>query len=237
MNFETLQDRVEKYVLDLPGDIGTLIPEWINMAIRRACERHNFLFMRETAPEQTTVEGQRKLMGLPTGWKETRGRPWLLHQDGGVTEIDWAPTESELIRMYGQAAPAEGNKASIDDGQPRFLFPRSDEIEVYPFPDDKSQWDDGNYRVYIPYWKFPTDLSNNSDTNWVTENMPFYIIFYAAAEGFVFNREEERAQLYFNRAEQKFRESRREDKLAQLPDRPTLIPKARAKGTRRRFRL
>ena len=236
MELSELQTHVENYVLDITPGITSLIPIWLNEAVRKAATRHNFQFMKAEAAAETS-EGERQLLARPARWKERRARPWLLRQDGSVREIEWAPTQSEMIRMYGQAAPAEGSQNPIDDGRPRYLLEELSHITVFPFPDNKADWDDGNYRVYIPYWELPASMESNSDTNYIAQHAPFYLIYSAASSGFFYNRDEERGNMYMQKAEREFRQLRTEDKLAQMIDRPTLVPKPGVFSSRRRRRI
>lgn len=229
MDFQTLQSHVENYLLDVPAETSQLVPDWINMAVRQAADRHNFQFMKAET-ELETVEDQRELGDIPDGWKERRYPPWLQHQDGSVTEIRWAPSESEMVRAFGQAQPAQGSSVPADRGSPEFILEQDSTLEVFPFPDSRADWDNGEYRVVVPYWSEPAELSANTDANWITENMPFYVIFFAAAEGFLFNRDEERSKYYQQRAEEQFLRGRKADKRKQLPDRLILAPRSGARG-------
>lgn len=230
MDLETIRGHVENYLLDLPTETSALVDEWIRLAVRRAAERHNFRFMGDVL-EATTVEDARLLIAKPDRWKEAGQPPWLLWQDGSTKEILWAPSTSDMVRMYGDAAPAEGNNAPIDAGCPRFILETDDELHVYPFPDDKSLWDDGNYRVRVPHWLYPEAPTADDDTNWLMTNMAFYVIFFAAAEGFLFNQDEQRAGTYAQKAEIEFTRGVHVDKRSRIPDRFTLTVSRGARGT------
>jgi hypothetical protein len=236
MNFEDLKRNVEGYVLDLPEGVPSLIGKWINDAIREAARRHNFQFMAQELSVET-VEQERKLTDLPGQWKESRSLPFILRQDGSVREIEWAPSELEMLRMYSAALPAEGSQAPVDEGAPRYVLVKGDELQVFPFPDTRSDWNNGNYRLRLPYWAYPEPLESDSDCNWITEQHPFYVIFKAASEGLMFNREEQRGQFWAGKAEMQFHRARSEDKLATLPDSPVLVPKRGVRGTLRGSRL
>lgn len=236
MDFSTLQGHVQDYVLDLPTETQALVPVWVNRAIEKAARRYNFRFMH-TVMEATTAENTRKLADKPADWKETASLPWLLEQGGGSKEINWAASASDMIRLFGSAAPAEGSAIPIDAGTPAFLLETADELEVWPFPDTQATWDDGNYRLRVPYWAMPADLSADDDSNWLTEQAPFYVIYDAAAEGFLFNQDEQRAGIYQQLAEIEIVRIRNREKRSYLPDRITLGARKGVYGTAHRRRV
>lgn len=227
MEYGQIQDEVEFWVLDLPTGIQSRIPEFINAAIREAEDRHNFRCMEnELLP--ITVDRQRELTTIDraavdgSGWKENRGKPYLFHQTGATTEIDWASSESDMIRSFAIQLPDEGNTAAPDEGRPIYLLENESNIEVFPLPDNESDWDNGLWRVVVPYWCFLADLTGDNDTNWFTTNAHYYCIWKATSLAFAANRDEERAEYYSRKAEAKFQIARRQDKMSRLSDRITL---------------
>lgn len=218
MDLQTLEGHVRGYILDVVQSTDDLVPTFINRAIRIAEERpFNFAYM---AAEQafTTTEGARLLGAKPTRWKRSRGLPYLTSDDFGTThEIQWAPSESEMLRMYpSESAPA------TDRAGPRFVLERSDELWVYPVPDGESDYSDGDYRITVPYWTFSADLVDPDDDNWLTINAGWYVVFRATAEGLIRNREEERAATYLQLAEAEYTRVMNHEKRSRLPDRMSL---------------
>ena len=103
MDLQTIEGHVSRYILDSVASTDAEIDTFINRAIRVAEERYNFPHMQKTEPYVTT-EGQRLLGVRPATWKEHRGLPYLTSDDyGDRTEIQWAPSESEMNRLYGGA--------------------------------------------------------------------------------------------------------------------------------------
>lgn len=224
MEFSELKSQTEFWLLDLPTGISTRVGGFVNEAIRKAEERHNFRCMEEELLP-VTVNQQRELVSNKDSiirWKESRGKPYYYRQDGTTVEIDWAPSESEMIRTFAIQLPDEGNTTPADEGPPRYLLERDTTIDVFPLPDDESDWDNGLYRVVVPFWGYLDDLSGDNDTNWFTNNSPYYIIWKACELGFMANRDEERADYFAGKAEPLFKEMRRADKLSRLGDRLTL---------------
>lgn len=237
MNFAQIQSNVENYLLDLPDETQAAIPSWINEATRDAERRFNWRHM-EAEIEIQTVVGVRELVNEPLRYKESRGYPYVLHQDGGRDEIQWAPSLSDMLRQVPEASidPTKGA------GEPAFLLARYDEydddyeLSVYPLPDGRSQWANGEYRIRIPYWRYTAEGPGLA-TNWFSQNLPYYLIFKAAALGFEFNRDEQRAQYFERRAEQQFKKGSGQQKRARLQGNPTLSFNVGAYGPGRRARV
>ena len=221
MEFSEIQDKVEFWLLDLPAGVAAEIPGWINEAVREACSRHNFRCMEaELLP--VTQNQQRELETKPALWKEARSDPYMYRQDGSTKELNWAASESDMIRTYAIQLPDEGNTAAPDEGEPRYILERETTFDVFPLPDQLSTWDNGNYRIVIPYWAYLASLVSDNDTNWFTDDHPYYLIWKATAIGFAANRDEERAEYYSKKAEEKFFVARSQDKKSRISDRLSL---------------
>lgn len=239
MDFATLKTETESWLLDLPSGMSSRVGGWVNEAIRDAARRHNFRFMQsilftltqENDRTLTDVGGSPLVLtDVTPEWKEARGRPYIVHQDGSVTEIDWGGSLSEMNRTYAIQNPAEGNETPVDNGQPRYVL-WGDEITpaftgffIYPAADLLSGWDDGKYRLRLPYWFYPDALAGNNDENHIASEGPYYVIFKAAALGFAWARDEEREQMFERKAEKEFQALRRLDKNRKLPERVHLRP-------------
>lgn len=229
-DFVTIKSKVEGWVIDLPSATQAQIGNFVNEAVYKAAERHNFRFMESevTPAPVSTTENQRLLVAKPSDWKENRGDPFLLNQDGTTAPIDWAGSEDEMNLKYAYQVAQETNTTPADSGEPRYLLEKPDELWVYPLPDLLSGWANGLYRVKIPYWKFPATLTQDNDSNFITDRGEQYVIWKAVSLAFMFNRDEERGDYYQKRAEPEFRQLVRYDKLAQVPDRLTLAVRKNA---------
>lgn len=224
MDYETLQDRVAAWLLELPDTTEALIGEWINEAIHYAERKYNFRYMEAEAAFVTT-EDTRLLAAKPDRWKRTRGEPFMVFQDGGVFPFDWAPSESEMHRQYGE-------DSEMDDGEPQFLLEQPTELWCYPLPDTRSDYSDGLYRIRVPYWRYSDLLTDNDDTNWLTENAEQYIIYKATSLGMFFNRDN-RAASYDQLAMREYKEAKKEDKRSKVPSRFNLSASRNAFGPSR----
>ena len=185
MDFAALQTRVKRRVIDLPTAIVTEVPDLINEAIREIEDLHNFRVMR-TSVDATTVEGTRKLVSKPSNFKAFRGRPYFTSDLGIVTEMTIAPNIQAALKRYGVGT-------TDDRGTPKVLLEGEEteaggsNIDVYPLPNGLSDYDNGDYRLTVPYWRYLAALSSDSDTNWFTVNAIPWVINKAVAEAFALN--------------------------------------------------
>ncbi len=215
-DFAGIRKRVKNYLLDLPEGIEPEIPYWINKAVQDAENRHNFRHMEATEPF-VTVRGVRRLGDVPKRWKETREDPWILKGDLSTTKLAWAPSEDEMIRIFN-------NDPEADSGEPEFVLERGDTLDAFPFPDGASLNPDKEYRVNLPYWRYSPPLVKDDDTNWFTDNAEHYMVYAAAAEGFLFNYDEARAAVWIGKADIELKKITRVDKRSKLPKRLSLTP-------------
>lgn len=220
MQFGELIENVTKYLLDVPDDTTDLIPVWINQAVEDAERRHNFRHMERTL-QVVTTPNVREQADVPVLYKESRSDPFLIRGDSAVSEIDWAPSRSDMIRQYG-------DDPDIDIGSPQFILEIFDESEdvtefhSYPFPDTRSLYPDGNYRLNLPYYALSPSMVDGSDSNFITSKSKFYVIYRATHYGMIFNRDEDRAIAYAALAEQHYRILRRVDKKGRVRRRAEL---------------
>jgi len=242
MQFSELQSTIEEYLLDLPSDTVALVPTWINQAVKDAEKRHNFRNMERTL-QIVTTPNIRLQATAPVLYKQSRSDPFLIRNDGGVDEIDWAPSRSDMNRQYGDST-------IIDIGSPQFILEIFDEdndateFHSYPFPDTQSLYTDGNYRLSLPTYEFSALMVQGSDSNYVTNNAEFYVIYKAVEYGMFFNRDEERAIAYKSLAEIQYKIFKKWDKRKRIQrrneltislgaNRPSKVPRIRAQFGRR----
>jgi hypothetical protein len=226
--FQEIRERVESYLLDDVPETNALIPAFVNDAVRKAEEDYNLTDMKRML-EVVTIEGARVLEALPADWKQRRDDPWVEQSSGAVHEIQWAPSQSEMLRQYG-------NSTEFDSGSPRFVLEEQNELWVYPLPDDRSSFSDGDYRLRIPYWGYSPELASNDDENYMTRKAEWYLIYYAVAEGFLKNQDERQAAIYQGKAAYRLQRFVNQDKRARLPRRMTLAPRRDVFGAGKRPR-
>ena len=224
--FQTLQDRVTRRVIDLPASVTAEVPDLINKALRTLQEMHNFRVMgTEQKLLTTTVATHPLSAAVPANFKEHRGRPYLVKNDGSTLDLLLAANRNAVLDVFPL------NDAN-DKGEPKLVLdpePTDDTgartMEVWPFPDGLSDYSGGEYRVTIPYWRYVAALSGGTDENWFTSNAEWYLTFQATAEAFYLDWDEPRGQLWEARAGDfspdgravgEFRKVLRQDKLARI---------------------
>lgn len=197
--FSELQERVLSRVIDAPDFIQTEVPFLINEAIRSLQRRHNFKVMEAQSGPNVTTLGSQTLVTI-TNWKEARGLPFRIENLGGVREMTYTPNRAQASRLFSL-------DPDIDIGEPSLLLETetvdeddSRTFQVFPFPDGFSDYEDGEYRIYIPYWKYLPNLSANDDSNWFTNNAVEYILAAATSRGFELSWDEARAQVWEDKA-------------------------------------
>lgn len=222
--FSEIQTRVTRRVIDAPVAITAEVPALIVAAVRSLQNAHNFKVMEAKTSSLTTTDGSHALSAVPSDFKEYRGKPYVLRDDGTVKRLLVAPDEKEAFRMYSPTA-------TDDTGEPVVLVDPEPSSEagartwdVYPLPDGGADWDDGEYRVVVPYWKYLADLSDDADTNWFTVNAEEYLVAKATSEAFFLNWDAEKGAYWEQKAAIWRREAIDIDKMLRFSQVETLVP-------------
>lgn len=197
--FGELKTEATTLVIDVPTAVSQLMGSFVNRAVRKLQQKHNFKTM-ERVLNAVTVVDVRLLAELPTDWKQPRNKPYhTLGNDpdqSGYSRLYWGSEDAELFARYNMQAGMP--RALIHDGQ-------TNELRVYPLPDGQStDYVDGEYRIVIPYWGYLPTMINDSDANWFTNNAEQWIVYQAVSEAFFANEDEQRAQLWQQRASREY---------------------------------
>ncbi len=221
-DFASIQARVNSRLIDLPSAIVTEVPLLVNQAIRQAEQKHNFRIMEAEQAISTVIAVRTLTPAIASDFKEKRAKPFYRDGQDGLlsTEIiDWAASKEDMLKRYEL-------DDTTSDGSPRFILVDDAGVNysVWPFPDGSSQWDDGEYRLVMPYWKFLPDLTG-TQTNWFTANMEEYLIYQATGNGFMVNWDEIRAAGWFTLATDRFNNGKRHDKLSRIERNIAIVPK------------
>jgi hypothetical protein len=222
MTFLELQTEVAANIIDLPTVVSARVPTLITRAVTALQNRHNFKVM-DTEVSFTTTLATRSIGSVPSAFKEWRLAPAFVDDDTG----QW----NRMVMAPDIRSIRESGITELDDGYPVFLL-QSDSssdagaytLSVYPLPDGESDYSDGEYRIKVPYRKYLTTLSSDSDTNWFTVNASEYLINYATSLGFAADWDEQRMGVWAQLAENKFREIVMKDKKERLAGVDTLVP-------------
>lgn len=232
--YTEIQTRVTRRLIDLPTAVSTEVPALVNKAMRELQKRHNFDVQRaETGLTSTTVS-TRVVDSVPSDWKEVRRRPYYVTDLGNVVPLIWAPSRSEAVDYFTyDDANDIGPPQLIAMGLPTTAGARN--FEVWPYPDGASDYDDGEYQINIPYWRYLSDLSSGSDTNWFTVNAEDYLYAQAVAEGFKLDWDWENAALWEQQAAKEFALVVQTDKKQTLALVETMVPHKGARTPRLEF--
>lgn len=195
--FTELQTIVQTQVIDLPTAVRSAIPRLVVQAIKDIQAQHNFRCMSTLLEVTTDVESvDHFLIARPANWKEANGTPYFFPALGTARPMLWASDRRAVSLDF----------ADDDDGQPAYLAigePDDDDnadILLWPVPDGTSDYDDGEYRVRIPYYRYLPDLSAASDSNWFTVNCVDYITWQAAGSAFMMDWGNDQAAAAFQLA-------------------------------------
>lgn len=225
--FQDLQTRVQRRVIDLPQAVRDEVPDLINQAIRSIQKKHDFKVMEEELT-LVTVIGSQTLGNVPELWKSLRDQAYRTEALGRVFPLSLSNTSRAPREVW----------ATEDEGAPTVLWetsPLSVEGErqfmVWPIPDGNSDWDDGEYRVTIPYWRYVPHLTLPTSTNWFTNNAEMYIINQATAEAFALDWDEERMAVWAQKAAAEQHEVISTDKKFRLAGVDTMVPHWRGART------
>jgi hypothetical protein len=188
MTFGQMQSEVFTWLIDTPTAVQTLTPVFINRAMHKLQMKHDFKCM-EAETMFVTSNGTRTLGAVPALWKKPRNaKPYLVEQLGPVRELNYVSTE-------GEAKARWGDNSTLNFGAPRLVAEDNptNTFLFYPYSDQLSDYPDGQYRIYVPYWAFLPNLVNADDTNWFTLNGEQAVVYQAVAMGFLANQDEQRA--------------------------------------------
>lgn len=216
-DFVSLKNEVLAMVIDTPSSVQTYVPTFINRAIRKLQAKHDFKVMEAEISFVTTPD-TRVLGPRPSDWKKSRGQPYFIEDLGGFIPMSWASNRQEPLAAFG-------NDPDVDTGSPQVLFEDDlpGELDFYPYSDTNSDYSDGEYRITVPYWKYLGNLIADSDSNWFTTNAEDYIVFRATSFAFWADHDEERAQIWLQRANQEYHDILLLDKDRRLADLDTLV--------------
>lgn len=210
--YKQLQTRVLSNVIDTPTAVINSVPRLINAALRELQIDHNFKVM-EALFEPVTTVGARNLGSVPADFKEYRGDPWFLKNDGTVSRMIAANKREDIwtaINEEDQSYPLVLLQAVETDNQGNGQF------SVYPLPDGNSDYTDGEYRVKVPYWAYFDDLVNDGDTNWFTNNADLWLEYKATAEAFARNWDSNKQGIWTQMAAVEKAKVEKRDKLLRL---------------------
>lgn len=217
--------RVERRVIDLPTAVSTEVSDLVEKAHRELQDRHNFRIMRAVSASLPTTVDTSTLAAIPSDFKSYRGRPYYTDDLGDTFRLWISQDKEEVLSAFSIAA--------TDIGDPRVLLETEDETwEVYPIADGLANTTDGEYPIVVPYWKY---LTFPSSTDWFTVNADWFLTFWATAEAFMVDWDEQHAAVWFSRAENEYRKLLKVDARRRAGHVETMVPHKDVYDTRMGF--
>lgn len=220
--FLEIKNEVAALVIDLPPTVQSAIGKLVNDAVRSAERKYNFLYMGNSVTGVTTV-GTGFVSGsfMPL-FKEYQDKgPYVFNHTAKSRRLPVAITYDVDLAIL----------SSFDfPGSPQFGYVAYDPLDltanffVSPPPDLNSDWDDGNYRIVVPYYAFSAPLVNDGDMNGLTLIGDDYIIYKATAEAFGRDWDYDSMALWLQRADEKLKEIIKADKTQRLGAVDALVP-------------
>jgi hypothetical protein len=222
MAFSDLQTQVQQIVIDLPPAVTAQIPTLINEAIISAERRYNFRAMENSVTTVTTVGSLTLTPDTIPYFKEYRDQgPYLLR---------YFIKAKSFVATTGPDAALAALADINNPTEPAFLINTVNEttgevdFQISPYPDNLSDWPDGNYRLVIPYYNYTAPLVNPGDNNWFTNYMADYIYRQAAGHAFAMDWDYQSEAFWLQEAEKRFKEAQKADKMNRLSGADELVP-------------
>lgn len=219
--YAEIQDRVSGNIIDLPTFVTNEVPKLINSAMVSLQKAHNFKVMEGLVSAEETAADDPVLMALPARFKEWRGKPWYVADSGTTHIMSIAPTRESIIKSF--SADRTGPPQYLLLAEPVDANTETPTLSVFPIPDGGSDWGNGEYRIYIPYWKYLAPLSADADTNWFTVNAEDYLVEKATSLGFQRDHNYDAMAIWAQTAEMWKKEIIKADKLLRLSGVETLV--------------
>lgn len=216
--FLDLKTRVGRRLIDAPAAVTAEVPILINDVIADLQRDHKFWEAKKTFAT-TTTEGSHILPTLPTDWGDFREQTsYYTTELGDSRRIVQTKSAQEIAIRWNN---------TVDIGEPRMILLQEGipaTASVFPLPDGNSDWSDGEYRIFIPYWSIVPALVADNATNWLTDLAATYIIAEATRQGFLLDWDEQRADVWATEAATQKRTLMLADKTKWLSGAEPMVP-------------
>lgn len=171
MNFGQLKAVVKSYLNR--NDLDSYIPDFINVALRKIEQEFNLNYMK-TNTTGTITDGT-GYIAQPT---EMKGIDFIRIIDPDQTDDQGKPLIGCNYEIFINLTRYE------KEGEPTAFSLYNENIYFYPIPDK-------NYSYELSYYKYTPFMTSDNDTNWMTENQWFLLLYGALieAEPFLMNDE------------------------------------------------
>lgn len=220
--FLDIKNRVIARVIDMPPAVTAAVPTLVNQAIRNLQRGYNFRAMETSAVFITAIGSLIPTPNTIATFKEYRDKgPYLLQY-------------LSKARRYITSSQPDADLAVLSDinnpGRPEFLINAVDPsngnttFTISPYPNNVSDWPDGNYRIVVPAYSYSANLVNDGDQNWFTNFADDFIELQASSEAFGLDWDYNSMALMAQHADNKKKEIIKADKLNRLASVDTFVP-------------
>lgn len=181
--------------------------EYINLAQRWVCRKHNFTWM-EIEVTRSTVDSQRQY-GLPTAgdtdWTDVNSgtvRKFKAEIENGCDLVDANDYRKILTKLFKSQIKARKEfKNTTDAGTPTTYCIEEEYIELWKLPDHSANSDTA-WTIYLAYYGYLADLSDSNTTNAITADYPEVLEYYATALGYKFGEDPDMEEYWLGKARQ-----------------------------------
>jgi hypothetical protein len=173
MNYGEIQSIITSILSRNDPAFTTLIPAWITEIQNRIQQMYPYFADNHIVSDPQTFTPGVATYTMPSDYKSDLLIYVLTAVGGNVFD------ELEEISI-GEAL---ANYATTDTGLPESYVIRGETITFYPTPDQA-------YTYYYEYENMLPALSASTDSNFITENFPFAIIYGVLSEAFAYLQED-----------------------------------------------
>lgn len=177
--YNTLLSDIQTWLNRNDADTISQVPNFIYLAEQQICRECKNIGLVKYVLSAADINGGGFVPGQsgiakPTGWRRT-----LSFTNGANNIINQMELRSiDFINVYWPDSTAQGVPIYYADYGQNFW-------KVGPTPDD-------NYPFQISYLEFPTPLSVNNQTNWLTDFIPDILLFCCLINAMPYVKNDER---------------------------------------------
>lgn len=171
MNLGQLKSAVKNYLNR--NDLDNYIVDFINVALRKIEQEFNLNYMINS--QSGTLAKDTKYIAKPTDFKAVN---FIKIKDPNMNKDLGKPLLGCNYEIFINLSRAE------IPGEPTAFYLYDGNIYFYPIPDKE-------YNYELSYFKYTPFMTSDSDSNWMTENQWFLLLYGALieAEPFLMNDE------------------------------------------------
>jgi hypothetical protein len=157
---------------------------------------------------RSTVDSQRQY-NLPTAadanWTDVNSgtvRRFKTEIENGCELLDADSYRKPLTKLFKSDIKSRNKfKNTTDTGRPRYYCSEQEYLELYPLPDHSYNASTA-WTIYLAYYGYLADLSGDTATNYITDQYPEVLEYYATALGYRFGADADMEQYWLERAAQ-----------------------------------